>query len=163
MLRSNGVTRERATAAIGVCLFACVAGASSVTSCGTESTRGGEPTPSDVAAEDAPTDDATDTDIADSSQEPDVTLPRDVQWDGPIEPQPADVGPIPVVACGMDPDSSIACPLPPSRCVDTRWLETYVSGSCDAGTCSYWRVFHDCKLEGGSFCLMDRCQFAVGK
>jgi hypothetical protein len=58
-------------------------------------------------------------------------------------PTPPDGGPFPVVACAGD--GGVACPLPPSQCVDDHWLRFYQSGECgDAGVCVYQAYEYQC-------------------
>jgi hypothetical protein len=46
-----------------------------------------------------------------------------------------DAGPPPVVACA---DAGVACPAPPSDCLDDHTMRYFGGGTCnDAGTCDY--------------------------
>jgi len=89
----------------------------------------------------------------------DTSLPRE---------DPPDAGPLPMLPCGdsgedakapwdVYEETSVACPLPPSYCVDPRWLASYVNGVCEDGGCQYWRVYQDCRLIGGSSCFGGHC------
>ena len=74
-----------------------------------------------------------------------------------------DAGPLPVVPCSDAPTDAVACPLPPSKCIDRQWLASYVNGVCEEGYCRYWRVLQDCSAAGGSSCAIDHCQTAIVK
>jgi len=162
---------ERAAACAGVAIFVITA---VVASCSNSS---GE------------TPDARDADVAEAADVADVTFAIDsYSYDtyfmfedaahadtSPPREDPPDDGPPPTLPCGdsgedarppWEPpyeETSAPCPLPPSYCVDRRWVASYINGTCEDGGCSYWRVYQDCQLIGGSFCSSGRCITPVGK
>jgi hypothetical protein len=151
--------RDLALPLAGMALFAAVA---MFGACSTTSEVTPPPVASDAANDTADATTASDTTVEDVYEDLSFDFASDVAWESkPLEAPDAPAAP--VVACGADAGDGGACPLPPSKCLDGRWLESYVNGTCVDGTCQWWRIYHDCQAEGGSFCSVDRCQFAVGK
>jgi len=75
---------------------------------------------------------------------------------------PPDAGPPPILACL---DAGLACPLPASECIDTRWLRYYTGGSCDeeAGTCAFAVETLDCYTANTNSCYKGGCVGLVGR
>jgi hypothetical protein len=91
--------------------------------------------------------DATgDSSLADSAP-PDASTDQSASSDGgaTADGAPADIiapdaGPVPPVPCGdAGADASVACPIPPSECIDDHTMRYYYGGTCnaDAGVCEY--------------------------
>jgi hypothetical protein len=159
---------ERTAACVGIAIFVITA---AVASC---SQKTGEtpdvpdvPDARDTGGADVTfaIDSSRDTSFAfDDAANADTSVPR---------ADPPDAGPLPMLPCGDSgedttppwgaDETSTACPLPPSYCIDDRWLASYINGTCEDGGCRYWRVYQDCKVIGASWCTSGRCLTAVGK
>lgn len=82
-------------------------------------------------------DDASPFNFSDAWATPDV-----------LGPTPPDALAPPAVDC----DDAGACALPPSVCVDTRWLEYFDNGVCADGGCQFnveWHYCDDHCADGG--------------
>src|SRR5882672_10238161 len=66
-------------------------------------------------------------------------------------PPPFDAAPLRTMACGQD---AGACMLPPSTCLDDRYLIYYTGGTCDHGTCQFTTNWLYC----GAGCVNGGCQ-----
>lgn len=161
------VVFERAAAAAGVAIFVICAAVASTPACSGV-------TQNNAAAADSA--EIADTTVFDSAAvDTFFPFPDASGADTVVErPDPPDAGPPPTLPCGdsggdttlpwdAEEETSVACPLPPSYCLDDRWLVSYVNGTCEDGGCQYWRTYQDCHAIGASRCVIGFCRTVVGK
>jgi hypothetical protein len=134
-------TTFRVLGSVFTCTCASVALAALVASCGrVETSPAGPGAGSDGGGATSDTGTSPPVDAAGWVEPPWDALAVDV-----ATPIPPDGGPPPILACATD--GGVACPLPPSVCVDDSWLRFYTGGECEAGTCVYGSVEYQCPVS----------------
>ena len=92
--------------------------------------------------------------------QPDLNDP----WWSSDGPPPEDAGsPPPSQSCVPDAaarDMASTCDLPPSTCLDSRWLIYYVNPVCQGGSCRWEKRFLDCFTMPANACSGNGCVYA---